>query len=533
MVSESENLPSRRANRENRGKSSAPRRARSGRKAAGSASPTMSAPAPSLESPVLDPPTLDPITGEPIAPPDRAGIGGFFVKHSTILVASSLGVVFLLLGTGAVFAGAAFGDSSAAPEPTASAVIDDKRATPDSIPAASRLRTCTVAELAADPRLLDFHGVVMNAATGEVLFDRASTVPARTGSVLKIVTAAAALSALGPDYQISTTVVEGSRPGSIVLVGGGDPTISRVDGETYYAGAPKLATLAANAKAAYETKYPGVPITEIVVDSTLWNIADRWDPAWDRKGIREGYHSEVVALQVDGDRSDPSRAISPRSTDAIGRAAEAFAEAMNVSGVTITRGSAVSGIVLAEVRSQPVSTLVGQMLLQSDNTLGEQLARLVSVKLGMGGSAESLSRAIPAALELYDIPTTGLSIRDGSGLSRENAVPPLYIAQLMVKVINGANSLAFVNNALPVAGESGTLAGRFKGSSAVARGAVTAKTGWIETAYSLGGAVRAEDGSTLTFAFYAIGDGIRANAKDALDELTAGVFNCGDNLANI
>jgi D-alanyl-D-alanine carboxypeptidase/D-alanyl-D-alanine-endopeptidase (penicillin-binding protein 4) len=492
----------------------------------------MSAPAPSLESPVLDPPTLDPITGEPIAP-DRGGVGGFFVKHSTILVASSLGVVFLLLGTGAVFAGAAFGDSSAAPEPTASAVIDDKRATPDSIPVASRLRTCTVAELATDSRMLDFHGVVMNAATGEVLFDRASTVPARTASVLKVVTAAAALSALGPDYQISTTVVEGTRPGSIVLVGGGDPTLSRVGGETFYTGAPKLATLAANAKAAYETKYPSTPITEVVLDSTLWNIADRWDSTWDRRGITGGDHAEVVALQVDGDRNDPSRSISPRSLDPVCRAGAAFVDALGLSGVTLTRGSAVSGTVLAEVKSQPVSTLVGQMLLQSDNSLGEQLARLVSVKLGMGGTAESLPRAIPAALELYDIPTTGVLIRDGSGLSHENAVPPLYIAQLMVKVLNGADNLSYVYDALPVAGKSGTLAGRFTGDSAVARGAVTAKTGWISTAYTLGGVVRAADGSTLTFAFYAIGDGIRANAKDAIDALTAGVFNCGDNLANI
>lgn len=511
-MTEPDNLPSRRANR---GK----RSARTGASAKKATAPASAA--------------VDPLTGEPIAAAETSGAGGFFAKHSTALLASSLGVVFLLLGTGAVFAGAAFGDSSPEPEPTTSAVVVSGRAVPETIPAASRLRTCNVSALASDPRLREFHGVVMNASSGEVLFDRAATTPARTGSVLKVITASAALAALGPDYQITTKVVEGSRPGSIVLVGGGDPTLSRVSGETFYKGAPKLSTLAANAKAAYEAKYPDVPITEIVLDSTLWNIADRWDPAWDRKGIREGYHSEVVALQVDGDRNDPSRSTSPRSTDAIGRAGAAFADAMGLSGVSITRGSAVSQVSLAEVKSQPVSTLVGQMLLQSDNTLGEQLARLVSIKLGMGGSAESLSRAIPAALELYEIPTTGMLIRDGSGLSRENAVPPLYIAQLMVKVLNGSNSLSFVYNSLPVAGKSGTLASRFTGSSAIARGAVTAKTGWIETAYSLGGAVRAADGSTLTFAFYAIGDGINANAKEAIDALTAGVFTCGDNLANI
>ena len=48
----------------------------------------------------------------------------------------------------------------------------------------------------------------------------------------------------------------------------------------------------------------------------------------------------------------------------------------------------------------------------------------------------------------------------------------------------------------------------------------------------MSGVVRAADGSTLTFAFYAIGDGIRDNARAAIDTLTTGVYNCGDNLSN-
>jgi D-alanyl-D-alanine carboxypeptidase/D-alanyl-D-alanine-endopeptidase (penicillin-binding protein 4) len=510
-VSEPEDTTSRRANR---GKKSS--RARRG------AAPTAATVAV----------TIDPSTGQPIAPQPEPDKRGFFAKHSTAFTAASLGVVFLLLGTGAVFAGAAVGDSSPAVEPSAAPAVEAGRAVPDVIPEASRLRTCSVASLAKDSRLKGFHGAVMNAETGELLFDRKADIPERTGSVLKIITAAAALSALGPGYRISTRVVDGSRPGSIVLVGGGDPTISRVSGNTFYGGAPKLSDLASEARAAYEAIHPGVPITEIVLDASLWDVGDRWDSTWDRKGIREGYHAEVVALMVDGDRSNPSASISPRSTDAVGRAGSAFASAMGLSGVTFTRGAAVSGTVLAEVQSQPVETLIGQMMLQSDNVLGEQLARLVSIQLGMGGSAESLKRAIPAALELYEIPTTGMSIRDGSGLSRENAVTPLYMAELMVQVLDGEENLDIVYKSLPVAGQTGTLASRFTGSSAVARGQVIAKTGWIETAYGLGGVVRAKDGSKLTFAFYTVRNGIQASAKDALDALTTGVYNCGDNLSN-
>ena len=74
----------------------------------------------------------------------------------------------------------------------------------------------------------------MNAATGEVLFDR-------NGDRAELAPAACsrcsppppALSALGPDYRFTTQVVEGSAPGSIVLVGGGDATLASGGGNVY------------------------------------------------------------------------------------------------------------------------------------------------------------------------------------------------------------------------------------------------------------------------------------------------------------
>jgi D-alanyl-D-alanine carboxypeptidase/D-alanyl-D-alanine-endopeptidase (penicillin-binding protein 4) len=89
-----------------------------------------------------------------------------------------------------------------------------------------------------------------------------------------------------------------------------------------------------------------------------------------------------------------------------------------------------------------------------------------------------------------------------------------------------------VRDALPVAGKTGSLSNRFTGANEIARGLVVAKTGWIDTSYSLAGFLDAADGTRLTFAFYAIGDGIQPDAKEALDTLTTGVFTCGNNLAS-
>jgi D-alanyl-D-alanine carboxypeptidase/D-alanyl-D-alanine-endopeptidase (penicillin-binding protein 4) len=464
------------------------------------------------------------------------GIGGLIARNPTGWLAATLGVVFLLLGTGAVFAGAAVGSNGeATPGPSSSA--DAGRPVPAAMPAASRLRTCSIAALATDPRLMGFTGAVMNASTGELLFDRSATAPVSQGSVLKVLTAAAALNILGPDYQLSTRVFEGSLPGTIVLVGGGDPTISQLGPgqESIYPGAPKLSDLANQVK----DKYSG-PVTTIVLDSSMWSVGDKWDSTWKRSEQTTGYLSEVTALQVDGDRDDPRALVSPRSTDPVLRAGKRFAEQLQEAGVdidpdhvTFTSGTAVTTKPkLGEVSSQPISVLINQMLVNSDGTLAETMARVISWKMGLGGTAVSLSQAISSSVAIYEVDTSRLTIRDGSGLSTSNAVPPEFMAEFMIRVMQGGANLNIIYNSLAVAGKTGVLAKRFTGANAVAKGAVIAKTGWLDTEYSLAGIINAADGTQLSFAFYAIGAGIKDNAKAALDTLATGAFNCGGNLSN-
>lgn len=469
--------------------------------------------------------------GEPVAPkPKSGGIAALIRKHPQAWIAGALGVAFLLLGTGAVFAGVASGSRA----PITAPVVEETvaaRTQPGTIPAASPVRTCSVAAVMADPRLTALSAYVINANTGEVLLDRNGLVPERTGSVMKTLTAAAALQILGPDGQLTTQVMDGASPGVIVLRGGGDPTLATTTG-TVYSGAPQIADLAAAAMARYEQLHPDVPITEIVLDSTLWAPSDKWDESWDRKEQSDGYQGEVTALMVDGGRSDPSSTVSSRTSDPIGAAGIAFARAAGLSGVTFSTGSAVSSTVLAEVKSQPVSVLVAQMMSWSDNVLAENLARVTSKLMGFDGSSASLAQAIPGALVPLGLDTTGVGVRDGSGLSHLNAVPPAFVVALMQKARTGEANLGVMFNALPVAGMSGTLAGRFTGANAIAAGQVIAKTGWIDTAYTLAGVVAAADGTPLAFMFTSIRDGISSDAKEAQDTLATALFTCGNNLSN-
>ncbi|MHB1172697.1 MAG: D-alanyl-D-alanine carboxypeptidase/D-alanyl-D-alanine-endopeptidase [Lacisediminihabitans sp.] len=461
------------------------------------------------------------------------GLAAVIAKRPQAWLFSALAVVFVLLGTGTVFAGITLGSGAVAAVPSAAPTVDPPRPVLAAPAPATRLRTCSVAGLAADPRLGSFEGSVLNATTGQVLFDRSASVAAPTASVMKTLISASALATLGPDYQMSTRVYAGTAPGSIVLVGGGDPTLSALPAgvESFYKGAPKLSDLASPVTRARGAG--AVPITSIILDATLWNTADRWDLSWPASERTQGYQPEIVPLMVDGDRANPQAQTSPRSTDPVGRAGAAFVAAMGLPGtVAISSGSAItSNQLLGEVKSQPIKVLIGQMLPFSDNTLGEMIARVMSKTIGRDGSAASLTGVVSGALVNYGIQAPGLVIRDGSGESPNDAVPPIVVSQLMVKVLAGTQNLDTIYNALPVSGKTGTLDRRFTGANAIAKGAVNAKTGSIAKVYTLAGIVHAADGTPLAFAFYALGS-VNSTAMTALDTLTTGVFSCGDNLSN-
>ena len=460
-----------------------------------------------------------------------------FAKHPKAWLFSALAVVFVLLGTGAVFAGVASGSTGAvAPISTPTASTPPPRPTPTPVNTATALRTCSISAQAASAGLGKFSGTVINTATGEVLWDRAGSAGVATASVMKLLTSATALVDLTPGYRFSTTVYAGAAAGSVVLQGGGDPTLSALPSgqESVYKGAPKLDDLAAQVNAAWDKLNPGKPITSVILDANMWNPDDNWDPSWPTTERTQGYQPLITALMVDGDRANPKAQNSPRSTDPVGAAGAAFISALGLPANTpVSSGSAIAGSAqLGQVQSQPISTLIGQMLPVSDNTLAEMMDRVSSKVSGRDGSSGSLTATVTSALASYGLDTSGLLVKDGSGESNLDAVPPQLVAKLMVQVSAGTKGLDVIYNALPVAGKTGTLASRFSGSNAVARGAVNAKTGSIATAYALAGIVHAADGTALSFAFFAEGKLSAGAAMAALDAVTTGVFNCGNNLSN-
>jgi D-alanyl-D-alanine carboxypeptidase/D-alanyl-D-alanine-endopeptidase (penicillin-binding protein 4) len=393
-------------------------------------------------------------------------------------------------------------------------------------------RTCSVIEQAADPKLATFSAAVINPATDELLFDRTSETGAAPASTLKMLTGAAALQVLGPNYRVETKVYQDpTNPSTLYLVGAGDPTLSRTANgkQSVYRDAPKLSDLAVEVNAALGTQ----TVAKIVLDSTLF-AGPSWEPTWQRSEQTQGYMSEVTALQVDGDRKNPASSTSARSTTPVANAGRYFKTALGASAASavISESKMPAGMTrVASVYSQPISQWVKYMLLTSDNTLAEYLARLVSLKQGFDGSFTSLNAAIKMGLNATMLSSANLTIKDGSGLSDFNSVSPKYLAQFSKLVLSGVGNYAVIYQGLPIANESGSLASRFNKENLDAAGKIIAKTGWIKRGYTLAGIIKSKDGVDLVFAVYAHGQ-VDDTTKLAIDNFVTAVYRCGNQLSN-
>ncbi len=407
--------------------------------------------------------------------------------------------------------------------------------------AADRPSGCSVGTLTGDWQVGTLHLDVRDTTTGRELGGVRGDEPAATGSTMKVVTMAAAVAALGPSTTIETKVVAAGTPGTVILVGGGDPTLSRLpSGQSgVYPDAPHLDALAAQVRHAMasDPSLAGSEVTRVQVDASLFS-GPAWPDGWSASARTSGSVSNITALMVDGDRDDPTREYSKRSDGAVMRAAQAFATEFG-PGVSVDPDlvQAPSGAtVLGSVHSAPVAELARYTLTHSDDTLAETLGRLVAVKEGAGSTFAAIQRGSTGALAPLGIPTTGLTLADASGLSNVDRVPASYLTTLMVHVARRENGLAPVYDGLAVAGRTGTLAedGRFQARNQAAAGHIRGKTGTLDDMHGLTGIAEPASGHPIAFTIWA--ESVRpgtdpGTARNAIDSLAANLYRCGDSIS--
>ncbi|MCD9145249.1 D-alanyl-D-alanine carboxypeptidase/D-alanyl-D-alanine-endopeptidase [Streptomyces albireticuli] len=392
-----------------------------------------------------------------------------------------------------------------------------REAAPDGLAAA-------LEPLLKDPALGDRRSAaVYDAATGKRLYGSDEGTARTPASTIKLATAAAALSALGQDHRVDTTVVAdgGDR---IVLVGGGDPTLTARDDAA--SGPQRPASLKELARStARALKARGKDRVEVGYDTSRYS-----GPALHPMGPDENI-APVSALMVDEGRLDDSdRGPAERSADPAADAAKKFAgllrdEGVATDGDVTPRRAGDKAERLAAVSSPTVAALVERTLTNSDNDIAEALARQTALASGQEASFEGAARAVTARLDALGLP--GARIADGSGLDRADQISADLLARLLVRAAEpGRPGLRPVLTGLPVAGFSGTLRGRYA-DEAAGRGLVRAKTGTLRGVNTLAGTVVDAEGRVVTFAFMASGTEDADAAQRALDRLAAKVADCG------
>ena len=158
---------------------------------------------------------------------------------------------------------------------------------------------------------------VADAGTGQVLYSANASALATPASTTKVVTAVAALAALGPDARFTTTVRQVG--GTVVLVGGGDPTlaVNEYPSSDY----PRPATLAQLAAGtARALKAQGRHSVRLGYDTALFSGPDMAQ-GWTDSLISTGNVTPIVALEADQGRLTPaarSKTPTTRSTSARG-----------------------------------------------------------------------------------------------------------------------------------------------------------------------------------------------------------------------
>jgi coenzyme F420 biosynthesis associated uncharacterized protein len=385
--------------------------------------------------------------------------------------------------------------------------------------------------------------LVADPATGQVLLSEQGTRLSTPASTTKLVTSVAALTVLGPNARFTTRVVRGAAPGSVILVGGGDPTlaVNPFPAQDY----PSPATLADLAAAtARALKAQGRRSVSLGYDTSLYT-GPLLAPGWPESYVSTGNVTPIVSLEVDQGRlttagapedSDDPYNLRPRATDPAGMAAASFAALLTADGIDVTgspaaQTAAAHAPVVASVSSPPLSAIVQQMIEESNNVIAENLARQVALATGEPASFSGAAAAVTGELRRLGV-TTGIQLVDGSGLSPRDAIAPATLVKVLELAMAGTRARALLAG-LPVAGFSGTLsAGQsvFSGIGGAALGSVRAKTGNLGTVTALAGVVSDKNGATLVFAFMADripSAGMLRTAANAIDEAAAALAGCG------
>jgi serine-type D-Ala-D-Ala carboxypeptidase/endopeptidase (penicillin-binding protein 4) len=353
--------------------------------------------------------------------------------------------------------------------------------------------------------------LIVNPRTGDTLYSQNAGKLFMPASNMKIVTSAAALTLLGPDYTYKTTflvdgpVQDSVLDGDLIVIGRGDPTIS--DNMRGVA-TTVMDALADSIRAHGISQVTGrlARAGNAFPDSTR-GYGWEWDDLGEyyAAGVDELIFNEGMAPTTLRPPPDTVRdsAYSGPAKDPATAYLNALNDALIRRRITLDAGVLDSILptpfkmdTLFTFTSLPMRSILPALLKPSQNQIAEILLKTIGLERGGMGTADSARKIVGQQLLAWGVQSDGFVIRDGSGLSRHDLLTPETLVRVLDR-IQQDTAFAVFYNALPIAGVDGTLKDRMKGTPA--EGNAHAKTGSISNARTLSGYVTTADGERLIF----------------------------------
>jgi D-alanyl-D-alanine carboxypeptidase/D-alanyl-D-alanine-endopeptidase (penicillin-binding protein 4) len=374
--------------------------------------------------------------------------------------------------------------------------------------AQARLRYLLPRRAAALPALDRAPAIyVADASTGAVGYRRNWTTQMRGASTMKLLTAATTLRLMGTDRTFPTVVRTGRTSREVVIVGGGDPLLSSA----------QLDTLAVRTAAKLAALVPAAPVTPPASPTPVAFTVRLDDTLFAAPTAAAGWRSTYLPTEVmpvrplvrdlrnswDGAKS-AAQWFTARVDLALKKQLAARTDLAPSVGYAGRLKAPAASTVVSQITGNSSGAILKYMLLWSDNDVAEMMFRnnaLAAAHTATWAGGIATARETLAALR---IPATEWTIRDGSGLSREDRMTANGLAALLRRAASpNYPALAPLRTYLPVGGVSGTLSRAYHrydtAPTSCARGKVWGKTGSLFDTIALAGYARGADGRLKVF----------------------------------
>ena len=392
-------------------------------------------------------------------------------------------------------------------------------------------------------------------------------------STLKLLTTAAALQQLGPDFQIQTSVYlqQQAQQTSLLVIGRGDPTfgdeqlqdlaqqvaqhgVQQVDRlwgyDSYFSGravhpnwewedvlagyGASANGLILNQNALGVTLYPteiGQPLRVEWADSTQANHRQINNTSLTVAPVAPltadiGRDWSQPILHVFGNLSadagpDPfAIAITQPGNHFI----EQLDQRLGQTGIAVTSAGLTSTLPsldlpeIATVLSPPLSQWLPTINQNSNNLYAEALLRSLGTAAEQETDAtEAGTEAVKEILSDLGIEPDSYQMVDGSGLSRHNLITPRTLVDTLQTMAYSSHS-GMYRDSLAVAGQAGTLRRRFRNTPV--QGRLQGKTGYVSNNESLAGYLQPLEHPPLVFSIFLNNADLSATAmREVIDEI--------------